>query len=115
MTDAKTDDVTRLAKEWVALEVTRTDVVERQAQIKAELRTLFPYGGTHKAGTLLVNISENSRFTADGALAALQNEPTKLAAIMEPQVSSLLAKALLSPADYDRCKKIVGDPRVTIR
>lgn len=114
MTDAKTDDVARLAAEWVGLEVTRTDVVERQSQIKAELRTLLPLG-THKAGQLLINVSENSRFSNEGALAAFKDEPTKLAAIMEPQISSLLAKALLSPADYNRCKKLVGDPRVTIR
>lgn len=108
------DDIARMAADWAALEVTRTGIVERQTEIKNILRERLGVG-KHPAGILRVEISEQRRFTAEGAKSALKAEPDKLDAITEPMVSTELARRLLTPADYDRCKVASGEPKVAIK
>ncbi|MFW6598152.1 hypothetical protein ACOCHS_06440 [Propionibacteriaceae bacterium Y2011] len=118
MTSTQVDITARLAElahTHDQLTTALATVTERLDQVKEEIRTITGGDGAH----LLpdghkITVTPTRRFNETRAREVLS--PDLVAAITEVKstVSAMLAKRVLSGADYEACQTVAGKPRVTI-
>mgnify|MGYP003414517049 FL=1 len=109
MTDL-TDTLAPIATRLAQILEDKAALEAEERALKAQIRDLVPGPDTYAAGGYTLAISTNRRFDPDLAARVIPTELLELCKIAK--VDSAAAKAVLPPALYTQCMKVVGDDRV---
>lgn len=108
LTEATRSIVSRLA----AIAEAKGTLDAEEKTLKAELRSSLDLGQWTYAGTPVVTLSPNRRFSADKAATVLP--PELLALCRIEKIDPATAKKVLPPALYESCQDIAGEPVIRL-